>query len=90
LRFAFTFLSGTYQAIDGRIRSYLSQFNRSLGVLSIGLFVSSLGFSVSVPFSRNPALAWIIISSLAALSGMGYLVFTQTLPEALNRRGGKQ
>jgi MFS family permease len=46
----FSFLTGIYQAIDSRIRVYLSQFNRSLGVLSVGLFVSSLGFSVSVPF----------------------------------------
>jgi len=39
-----------YQRFDGKIRSYLSQFNRSLWALSAGLFVSSLGFAVSIPF----------------------------------------
>ncbi len=43
-------LTAAYQTINGGIRSYLSQFHRGLWVLAAGLFVSSLGFSVSVPF----------------------------------------
>jgi len=43
-------LTAAYQTMSGRIRGYLSQFNRGLWVLAAGLFVSSLGFSVSVPF----------------------------------------
>jgi MFS family permease len=38
-------------------------------------------------FATHPAVAWIVISSLAALSGTGYLLFTRILPERLNSRG---
>jgi hypothetical protein len=37
--------------------------------------------------AANPAVAWMVISSLAALSGMGYLLFARILPESINRRG---
>jgi len=42
--------AAVYQTFDGKIRRYLSRFNRSLWALSAGLFVSSLGFAVSIPF----------------------------------------
>ena len=42
--------ASVYQKFDGKIRSYFPQFNRSHWALSAGLFVSSLGFAVSIPF----------------------------------------
>ncbi len=42
--------AAVYQKFESKMRSYLSQFNRSLWALSAGMFVSSLGFAVSIPF----------------------------------------
>ncbi len=43
-------IAAPLRAVNARIRGYFSKFNRDLWVLAIGLFVTSLGFSVSVPF----------------------------------------
>jgi MFS family permease len=75
-------------APEGRMGRYMGIFGFfmtagwSLGPVYGGVILDHLG--------GNPGLAWVVISSLAALSGMGYLLFTRTLPEAFNRRGGKQ
>jgi len=42
--------AAVYQKVGGKIRRYFLQFNQSLWALSAGLFVSSLGFAVSIPF----------------------------------------
>jgi hypothetical protein len=64
------------------ILGFFTTGGSSLGQVYGGMILDHLG--------GNPGLAWVVISSLAALSGTGYLVFTRTLPEAFNRRGGKQ
>ena len=72
-------------APHGRMGQYMGIFgffltsSWSLGPLYGGFILDHL--------AANPAVAWMVISSLAALSGMGYLLFTRILPESLNRKG---
>jgi MFS family permease len=40
-------------------------------------------------FAYSPALAWMVIASLAVLSGTGYLVYTRRLPDVVNGRAEK-
>ena len=72
-------------APQGRMGQYMGVFGFfltsgwSLGPVYGGLVLDHL--------ATNPAVAWIVISSLAALSGMGYLLFTKILPERFNSGG---
>jgi MFS family permease len=50
LLFPLEFWKTPYQRLHGRMRGYLSQFNRSLGILCVGLLVNALGASLSIPF----------------------------------------
>ncbi|MBU0983063.1 MAG: MFS transporter [candidate division Zixibacteria bacterium] len=72
-------------APEGRIGRYMGVYGFfvtlgwSFGPLYGGLFLDR--------FSHRPAVAWMLISSLALLSGAGYLWFGRRLPDTLNRRG---
>lgn len=71
-------------APPGRMGRYMGVFGFfltagwSFGPVYGGTILDRLAYS--------PALAWIVIASLAALSGTGYLVFTRRLPDGLNGR----
>jgi len=68
----------------GRMGRYMGIFGFfvasgwSLGPLYGGLILDHFGDS--------HALAWIVISSLAMVSGIGYVVFTKKLPDRLNMK----
>ncbi len=70
------------------------RMGRYMGVF--GLFLTAgwsfgpvYGGTILDRFAYSPALAWIFIASLAALSGTGYLVFTRRLPDVFNRKPEK-
>ncbi|UCD63264.1 MAG: MFS transporter [Candidatus Zixiibacteriota bacterium] len=71
-------------APDGRMGRYMGIF---------GFFVAAgwsfgplYGGVILDHFGQSPPLAWIMISSLAVLSGLGYLMFTRRLPQRFNTR----
>ncbi|NOY87775.1 MAG: MFS transporter [FCB group bacterium] len=72
----------SHLAPKGRIGRYMGIF---------GFFVASgwsfgplYGGVILDHFGNAPAIAWILISSLALLSGIGYLFFTRMLPDKYN------
>ena len=71
-------------APEGRIGRYMGvqgffvTAGWSLGPLYGGVILDYLGHA--------PALAWLVISSLALLSGVGYFIFGRYLPEQYNRK----
>ncbi|MFZ5980248.1 MAG: MDR family MFS transporter [Candidatus Zixiibacteriota bacterium] len=71
-------------APEGRIGRYMGVHGFfvtagwSLGPLYGGVFLDYLG--------NTPALAWLVISSLALFSGIGYIAFGRYLPERFNRK----
>ncbi len=65
---------GRYMGIHG----FSTTAGWSLGPLYGGVFLDK--------FQNNPTLAWILISSLAFLSGVGYLLFARRLPPQFNRK----
>lgn len=71
-------------APKGRMGRYMGIFGFSVasgwsfGPLYGGVILDYLG--------HTPALAWVMISSLAVLSGAGYLLFTRRLPDRYNQK----
>jgi len=65
---------GRYMGVHG----FFVTFGWSLGPLYGGVILDYLG--------HTPAIAWLLISSLALLSGLGYIVFGRILPEEYNRK----
>jgi MFS family permease len=70
-------------APEGRMGRYMGVFGFfmtagwSLGPLYGGFFLDHFG--------DNPAAAWLMISSLALLSGLGYIWYGRVLPDKYNR-----
>jgi len=44
------------------------------------------GGAVLDHFGNAPSVAWLVISSLAVIPGVGYLIFQRKLPAALNAK----
>jgi len=74
----------SHLAPKGRIGRYMGifgffvAFGWSFGPLYGGVILDHFG--------NSPAIAWILISSLALISGIGYLFFTRMLPEKYNMK----
>jgi MFS family permease len=68
----------------GRMGRYMGIFGFfitsgwSLGPLYGGLILDH--------FSSRHVLAWMVISSMALLSGIGYMLFSKKLPDRFNRK----
>ena len=71
-------------APEGRMGRYMGIFGFfvasgwSFGPLYGGVILDHLG--------HNPLLSWVVISSLAVVSGLGYLMFTRSLPKQFNTK----
>ena len=61
------------------VRGFFETAGWSLGPLYGGLFLDHFG--------KQPAVAWILISSLALVAGVGYLVYGRILPRHFNIKG---